>query len=257
MKFLNSYLFFLIVLFLFSCTSKKEILYLQDIENVAVGSINYDSPLIQPNDILKITVDSGIASIEALMPYNRDNIQTGSNQSIELIQLNGYLVDIDQTINFPVLGRLSTLNQTLISLSEKIEHMLEIGGHLDNPIVNVRLLNAKVTILGEVNNPGTYMFTEQNLSFMQALGYAGDMTINGIRNDVLISREVNGIRKVSHIDLNSSSFMNSQYYFIKPNDLIIVNPNNPKIKSAGFVGSVGTVATVLSIAISLTILITR
>ena len=126
MKFLNSYLFFLIVLFLFSCTSKKEILYLQDIENVAVGSINYDSPLIQPNDILKITVDSGIASIEALMPYNRDNIQTGSNQSIELIQLNGYLVDIDQTINFPVLGRLSTLNQTLISLSEKIEKLYDL-----------------------------------------------------------------------------------------------------------------------------------
>ena len=91
---------------------------------------------------------------------------------------------------------------------------------------------------------------------MQAIGYAGDLTINGKRNDILITREVDGVRQVTHVDLTSSIFMNSTFYFVKPNDLIIVNPNEPKVKSAGFVGNVGTVATVISLVLSLTILLT-
>ena len=114
-----------------------------------------------------------------------------------------------------------------------------------------------MTILGEVKNPGTYSFTEQNITILQALGYAGDLTINGKRDDILITREVDGVRKISHIDLTSSSFMDSEFYFIKPNDNIIVNPNNPKVKSAGFVGNVGTILTIASLALSITILLTR
>ena len=119
------------------------------------------------------------------------------------------------------------------------------------------MLNAKVTILGEVKAPGTYNFTEQNITLMQALGYAGDLTINGKRDDILITREVNGVRQVTHIDLTSAEFMKSPYYFVKPNDVIIINPNEPKVKSAGFVGNVGTVATVISLVLSVTILLTR
>ena len=91
---------------------------------------------------------------------------------------------------------------------------------------------------------------------MQALGYAGDLTINGKRDDILITREIDGVRKVAHINLTSSEFMKSPYYFVKPNDLIIVNPNDPRVKSSGFVGNVGTLATVISLVLSLTILIT-
>jgi polysaccharide export outer membrane protein len=121
----------------------------------------------------------------------------------------------------------------------------------------VRLINAKVTVLGEVNQPGTYNFTEQNITLMQALGYAGDLTINGKRNDILLTREINGTRVVTHIDLTSANFMNSPYYFVKPNDLIVVNPNNPRVKNAGYVGNVGTVLTIASLALSVTILLTR
>ena len=119
------------------------------------------------------------------------------------------------------------------------------------------MLNAKVTILGEVRSPGTYNFTEQNITLMQALGYAGDLTINGKREDVLITREINGVRQVTHIDLTTSDFMSSPYYFIKPNDVIVINPNNPKVKSAGFIGNFGNVATVISLALSITILLAR
>jgi len=150
-----------------------------------------------------------------------------------------------------------TENKTAEQVEEAIRKKLVDGGHLTNPSVNVRLINAKVTILGEVNQPGTFNFTEKSITLLQALGYAGDLTINGKRDDILMTREVDGVRKVTHIDLTSSAFMDSEFYFIKPNDVIIVNPNNPRVKNAGFVGNVGTVLTIASLALSITILLSR
>ena len=237
-----------------SCASKEDIYYLQDAELNAVGGFVYQSSLIQPNDILKITVDSSEPLTS--LPYNRGTA-AGASQNIQVMQLEGYLVDSKNIINFPVLGPISTLNLTIQDLAEFIKKELIERGHLTDPNVIVRLLNAKVTILGEVKAPGTYNFTEQNITLMQALGYAGDLTINGKRDDILITREVNGVRQVTHINLTSAKFMKSPYYFVKPNDVIIVNPNEPKVKSAGFVGNVGTVATVISLVLSVTILLTR
>ena len=239
---------------LVGCASKEDIYYMQDAGDKAVGNIVYDTSQIQPNDILKIAVESSEPS--AVIPYNRGG-QGLAQQTLQVMQLDGYLVSVNNTINFPVLGDISTLNLTTIELADTIKDLLKEGGHLTEPSVNVRLVNAKVTILGEVNAPGTYNFTEYNISLLQALGYAGDLTINGKRDDVLITREVNGERQVTHIDLTSAEFMKSPYYFVKPNDVIIINPNKPKVASSGFVGNVGTVATVISLVLSMTILLTR
>lgn len=245
----------LVFVVLSSCASKKEILYMQDAVQQDNSKVSYESANIQPNDILKITVESTIP--EAAIPYNKARALGAQPQNLQVLQLDGYLVSVDNTIKFPVLGEISTINKTTKDLEEEIKDQLTVGGHLVNPTVNVRLINAKVTVLGEVNNPGTYSFTEQNITILQALGYAGDLTINGKRDDILITREVDGVRKISHIDLTSASFMNSEFYFIKPNDNIIVNPNNPKVKSAGFVGNVSTILTIASLALSVTILLTR
>ena len=250
----NFYNYLIGLLIMSSCASKEDIYYLQDAELNAVGGFVYQSSLIQPNDILKITVNSSEPLTS--LPYNRGTA-AGASQNIQVMQLEGYLVDSKNIINFPVLGPISTLNLTIQDLAEFIKKELVERGHLTDPNVIVRLLNAKVTILGEVKAPGTYNFTEQNITLMQALGYAGDLTINGKRDDILITREVNGVRQVTHINLTSAKFMKSPYYFVKPNDVIIVNPNEPKVKSAGFVGNVGTVATVISLVLSVTILLTR
>ena len=243
-------------LFLSSCATKKEVLYLQDIDTTGVGPVTYQSPTIQPNDILKITVES--LNPEAAIPYNKSGAQgTTTSRSLELMQLEGYVVTLNNTINLPGLGEVSTKDKTTEQLGAYISNQLISGGHLLDARVDVRLINAKVSILGEVRSPGTYSYTELNMTLLQALGYAGDLTINGERTDVLVTREVDGVRKVSHIDLTSAEFMNSEYYFIKPNDVIVVNPNNPKVKSSGFVGNVGTVATIISLALSITILLTR
>ncbi len=251
----NFYLCLIVLFVVGSCASKEDIYYLQDAEKNAAGSITYPAVLIQPNDILKITVES-LNPVTAI-PYNKGTISNGQNQTIEQLQLNGYLVDIDGSINFPVLGVISTKNKTPNALGDDVKTKLITGGHLSNPNVDVRIINAKVTVLGEVNKPGTYNFTEQNITLMQVLGYAGDLTINGKRDDVLVTREINGVRQVSHVNLTSAEFMKSPYYFVKPNDLIIINPNKPKVASSGFVGNVGTVATVISLVLSMTILLTR
>ena len=249
-------MFLTALLFLNSCASKKEVLYLQDIDTKGVGAIPYQTPNIQPNDILKITIESSM-SPETAIPYNKSVGQSVQSRSLELMQLEGYVVSLNNTVNIPVLGEISSENKTTQELAQHITELLVSGGHLADARVDVRLLNAKITILGEVRSPGTFNYTDQNMTLLQALGYAGDLTINGERTDILMTREVDGVRKVTHIDLTSAEFMNSEFYFVKPNDLIVVNPNNPKVKSAGFVGNVGTVATVISLVLSITILLTR
>lgn len=249
-------LLFLTALFVLNgCASKKDVLYLQDIDAREVSTVDYQSATVQPNDILKITVES--LSPEAALPYNKAISQGTQSRSMELMQLDGYVVSLNNTVKMPVLGEISTKNKTTQELAELISEQLIRGGHLSDARVDVRLINAKFTVLGEVNRPGTFNYTEPNITLLQALGLAGDLTINGERKDILMTREVDGVRKVTHIDLTSAEFMKSDYYFIKPNDVVVVNPNNPKVKSSGFIGNVGTVATVISLVLSITILLTR
>lgn len=237
-----------------SCTSNKEILYLQDADQYSNQEIAYVNSQIEPNDVLRINVSA--FSPEAALPYNKTSTNTGAN-SLELMQLSGYLVSEKSTINFPVLGELSVANMTTQKFSESLKKQLENEGHLKNPSVDVRIINAKVTVLGQVNQPGTYTFAEQNITLLQALGYAGDLTINGLREDIKIIRYENGVQQIAHIDLTKSDWLNGPFNFIRPNDTIIVDPNNPKVKSAGFIGNVGTVISVVSILLSTIVLISK
>ncbi|OUS03475.1 ligand-binding protein [Flavobacteriales bacterium 33_180_T64] len=245
----------LLLLVLSSCASKKDILYLQDANKNNNSEITYQNATIQPNDILKVTVESLVP--EAAIPYNRGATTGAMVNSIELIKLNGYLVTNEGTINFPILGHIPVSNLTTFEIENLIKKRLIDGGHLNNPTLDVRLVNAKVTVLGEVSQPGTYNFTEQNITLMQALGYAGDLTINGKRDDIIMTRDVDGVRKITHINLTSTNFMASEFYYIKPNDVIIVNPNSPRVKNAGFVTDIATVLAITSVVLSSIILLSR
>lgn len=250
---LKYFCFLFCFMLVFSCTSKKEILYLQDADQYSNQEIAYTNSLIQPNDVLRINVSALIP--DSAIPYNKKT--GGVGNSVELMQLDGYLVSEDLTINFPILGVLSVADKTTQEFAIYLKALLVDGGHLKNPTVDVRLVNAKVTVLGQVNQPGTFSFTEQNVTLLQALGYAGDLTINGKREDVKIIRYENGIQQIAHIDLTSADWLNGPFNFVKPNDTIIVDPNNPKVKSAGFVGNVGTLISVVSILFTTIVLITK
>lgn len=238
-----------------SCSSKKNILYLQDIDIASPIELNFEAPTIQANDILKINVATLEAS--AAIPYNKSTDSGSSASNLELMRLEGYEVSKTLTIEFPQLGTLSVLNKTPTQLAKAITQRLESEGHLINPSVNVRLLNAKFTVLGEVANPGTFSFTESKLNLFQAIGLAGDLTINGKRKNIKLIREINQERTVLHIDLTTSDWMNSDSYYVFPNDIIIIDPNNPKVKSAGFIGNLGTAISVVSVLLSSILLLTR
>ena len=244
-----------LLLILQSCASKKDILYFQDTKTLVPQEIQYESPKIQANDILDIKVSALVP--ETALPYNKQIVGNATANNLELIKLQGYLVTTDGSLTFPVLGKLTVADKTTAQLETQLQQLLERGGHLVEPTVNVRLLNAKVTVLGEVQRPNTYSFTEQQISLPQALGYAGDLTINGKRNNIMLIREEKGQRTVAHIDLTKTDWFNSPYYYIKPNDLIVVNPNGPKVKSAGFVGNTGTLISVASLILTSIVLITR
>jgi polysaccharide export outer membrane protein len=253
----NSFLTLVLALFMLSsCATKKEIWYLQDAKAFDNTSVTYGTTNIQPNDILQITV--GALVEEATLPFDKSSgNQSGGGGGLEMMQLEGYLVSVENTIEFPILGVISTKNKTVLQLQEAIKQSLERNDLLKNPNVNVRILNAKVTILGEVNSPGVYNFSEQNITFLQALGYAGDLSIQGKREDIKLIREVDGNRQIATVDITSAKFMDSEFYHIKPNDVIVVNPNGPKVKSAGFIGNFGTLLSVFTIIFTTVVLITR
>lgn len=250
---INAFLLGLLI-FLQSCVSKREILYLQDMDSNPAMEVATNTTTLQPNDILKIEV--GALMPEAALPYNKiapTGMQATNN--LEVMKLDGYLVSQDKTINFPVLGELSVAGKTTADLEVDIKNRLETGGYLLNPSVTVRLLNAKVTILGEVKQPGTFTFTENNISLLQALGLAGDLTINGDREDVILIREADGQRSTTHLNLTQSAWLNGPYQNIQPNDVLVVNPNAAKVKSAAFFGSASSFVAIASLLISTIVLI--
>jgi polysaccharide export outer membrane protein len=249
------YSFFVMLQFVLlqSCVTKKKVLYIQDINTSDVSKVFSVQKFFQENDILKIDVTS--LEMKASIPYNKISSNGFVGGTLDLMQLNGHLVSKNKTINFPVLGEISVEGKTANELEDHLEYLLISGNHLINPNVTVRLLNAKVTILGEVRNPGTYTFTEKNISFMQAIGLAGDLTIDGNRKDVIIIRELNGNRITTRLDLTSAKWLNSQFQNILPNDVIIVNPNSKKVKSAGLIGNISTVLSIATILLSTIILI--
>lgn len=248
----------LLFLCLQSCSSKKEIIYFQDASDFIDKDVKYQKNTIQPNDILSIAISALVP--ETAIAYNKQMASKGSTQpatNIEVLKLQGYLVDNDGLITLPVLGNVDTKGKTIKDLERYLYMVLEKENHLVKPSVNIRLLNAKITVLGEVKLPGTFTFTEQVISIPQALGYAGDLTINGKRTDIMLIREVDGVRSIFHIDLTSTDWMDDENYFVKPNDVLIISPNNAKIKSAGYIGNVSSVLSVLSLLITTTVLLTN
>ena len=228
---------------------------MQDVESYNNTEVTYTNHTLQVDDILKISVGALIP--EAAIPYNKNSGGSVVANSIDVMKLDGYLVSQNSTINFPILGELSVKDKTTKDLENDIKKLLFDGGYLINPNVNVRLLNAKVTILGEVNNPGTFSFTENNVSFLQALGLAGDLTINGSREDLVVLRRLDGLQTTERINLTSSSWLSGPYQMVKPNDVIIVNPNSAKLKTAGYVGNISTILGITSLLLSSIILLTR
>lgn len=249
------FLFILPLTLLYSCSSYKKLHYINNSsENNDWNAYktNFLDEKLNSGDILSIEVKTLIP--EASIPYNNISRYAQTSTNIDVMRLEGYLIDQNNYINFPVLGKINTKNLTIQDLENNIFNLLIDGNHLADPTIVVRRLNSKFTVLGEVLNPGTFSYFDDKVNIFQALGYAGDLTIDGKRK-ITVIREQNKLKKVYEIELNSSDILNSPIYQIRNNDVIIVNPSFSKVKSAGFIGSPSSIASMASLLLSITLLI--
>ncbi|KRO66341.1 MAG: hypothetical protein ABR84_04555, partial [Cryomorphaceae bacterium BACL21 MAG-121220-bin10] len=173
----------------------------------------------------------------------------------EALKIQGYLVDAQGLIELPLIGNVNVLGLS----SSAVEDLLEtkLSTYVIDPVVTVRLVNYKITVLGEVARPGTFTFLEERMTLPMVLGTAGDLTINGDRRNVQVVRTQGDSLVGQQLDLTRGDLTNSPYYYMQQNDLIYVGPNTAKVKSSGLVGNVGTLTSVLSLILSLTLVLTR
>lgn len=251
---MKKFFFFLLVSSLFlACSFKSQLTYINNGPEDNVSKINSSKKnYIEIGDILKIDVKTALSEVSA--PYNNNNKHNSTYNYNQLI-LDGYEVKKDSTINYPVLGEISVVGLTINELTIKLRNMFINEGQLNNPHIKINKVNSKFTVLGDVKSPGTYFNYENQLNIFQALGLAGDLLITAKRKNVKLIRQENGLRKTYKFSLNSSEIFNKPYYYIQSNDVIIIEPNFSKIKSAGFIGSPASIASISSLVLSITLLL--
>jgi len=250
MRILTTLLFILIA----SCSSKKDILLIQDSNPAANYNTKFEEIKIQPDDILKIKISSKAVDIASLYNSQKSLVQ---GQSIFGYQVEGYLVDSNGFVNIPTLDPVLVSGLTINQASSKIKSILKEEDLLKNATVDIKILNAYFTVIGEVNVPGRYSFLENNMNILQAIGIAGDLTINGKRDDIKVISKRNGKMIVNSIDLTSSLLLESKSFQVFPGDIIIVNANTARVKNAGIVGNFGNLLSVMSFILTSIILITQ
>lgn len=208
-----------------SCVNTKQVLYINDVADTTLVATQLGlEPVIQRNDLLSISVSS--LSSQATQVFNAPNFTAGSNGHSPV---EGYLVSNDGYIRFPMLGNIKAVGLTKKMLEEEILHQLIDRKLLYDPIVNIRYLNFRVTILGEVGRPGVINVPSEQISILEALGQAGDLTIYGKREDVALIRQEGDQKVVRRLNLNSSQILQSPYFFLKSNDVLYVGPGKARV----------------------------
>ncbi|MEM1327118.1 MAG: polysaccharide biosynthesis/export family protein [Bacteroidota bacterium] len=215
-----------------SCASFQDLLLLDEGEaypETPETITNRKLPVIQPSDVLYITVEADDLEGIAAKPFNKEPTTAiaGGGGGANLIELSGYLVDTSGHIEFPVLGKLKMGGLTTAEAQQYIKDQLL--PYIKRPIVNIRFLNFKVNIVGEVNGPGVYTTTNERLTIFEALSQAGGISSFGNASNILIIREQNGEREYGRINLKSRDVFNSPYFYLQQNDVLYVEPLETKI----------------------------
>jgi len=211
--------------------------------------------VFQPDDLLVINVSS--PDLKGAVPFNLPISSVNTNVAFAggIQKQVTYLIRKDGTIEFPVIGKVEIAGLTML---EAIEHLQsKLKDYLKDPIVNIEWANFKFTVLGDVFRPGTYKVVNERTTLFEAIGMAGDLNITGVRKEILLIREVNNERTVYKFDITSKDFLDSEFYFIKQNDVIVVKPNRAQINSSIYNRNVPLYVSVASVLISLLAVLSR
>ena len=241
-----------------SCVARKELTAFRTVTAETAEEVNktlkpQPEPRVKINDALIITV-SGLDP-EAVVPYNLPTVSYESPASSTVPTTSSfqyYTVDEQGYIDFPVLGKLYVVGLRQSEVINLIEGKLQ--GQVVDPIVTMRFLNARVTVLGEVKNPGTYTLNNGRMTLLEALGVAGDLTQFASRRNVLVTRENNGKVEFARLDLRSDEIFTSPYFYLQQNDVVYVEPNSARTTSnqsiSLWLSMVGTVASAATVVVS-------
>jgi len=250
---------------LLSCSSSKNIAYFQYSGNRSAFSDSSatSETKLKAGDLLIITVNS--TSPEVAVPFNLPTVPLPASSSSTTanpvatgtIALQNYLIDKDGTITFPVLGKINAAGMTKLQLADYIKNKICPHYIKEMPIVNIRYTNYKISVLGEVNKPGIYTIDNEKINLLEAIALAGDLTIFGIRDNILLIRDNDkGQRVTFEIDLRDRNIVNSPLYYLHQNDILYIQPNKPKARSASFNTGESMTLSAVGILISIASLVT-
>lgn len=242
------------LLVLLSCASKKKVVYLQDIDQTK----SYDSstlyePKLQPDDLLSIIVSA--ENPELTVPFNLPQIQGNYEINNNQNGIKTYLVDNYGFIEFPVIGKMKLGGLTRTEATAKL--VVAVSEYIKNPIVNLRILNFKVSILGEVLKPSSFTLSSERITLLEAISMAGDLTIHGKRNNILIIREAEGKKTYNRIDITKSDFLNSPFYYLAQNDIVVVEPNKTRVNASVVGPNVTATISAISVLVTLIVVLLR
>lgn len=230
--------------------------YFQNVEQLreTEGRRSGNNLEIQRDDLLTIRVSA--PEQEAAIPFNLTKSIISQDRMMGDVQPETYMVSNEGTIIFPVLGTIEVKGLTTFELANKINQ--QITSYVKDPIVNVRILNFQISVLGEVNNPGTFSIEDDHINLSKALAMAGDLTIFGRRDNILVmGEEEDGEKTYAYLDLTDAKVVKSPLYNLRQNDVVYVEPRGTKRETAGSTGLASTYISIASVLASLIILITR
>lgn len=224
---------YLLLLTIMSCSTPKNVTYFQEFKNLEEITTNKSTEIkYKPNDIISITVSA--TDPETVSPFNSAGIALNSSETqsskASTTSATNYLVSSNGTISFPIIGDIKVVNQTSNQVKENIETKLK--KYIDNPIVSVKLENFKVTVLGEVRQPGPIFIDNEQLNIIEAIGLAGDLNIQGKRQNITLIRKVDNKEVAYKIDLTSKEVFSSPVYYLAQNDIIYVEPNSSRKRAS-------------------------
>jgi len=212
-------------------------------------------PTIQSNDILTVVVTAADPKVTA--PFNPLSTMTTSNltQQVDMALRPTYTVDEKGEITLPMLGKVHIAGLTRIQAIEKLR--IELSQYIKDPGVNINFNNFRISVLGEVARPGSFIMPTERVTVLEALGMAGDLTIRGIRENVLLIREINGQKTIHRLDLTQQNTLNSPYYYLAQNDVIYVEPNKAQINNSKLGANTNIIISIAGLLITVISVLTR
>lgn len=242
----------IVILTVSSCASKKELVYFQGDQQSTTKYEEY-IPKIQSSDMLAISVSA--ADIKATEPFNQQSVYQVNSGVQNNPYAKVYTVDENGYINYPLIGNVKVGGLTRTEAENELK--AKISKYIVNPGVNINFTNFRISVLGEVAKPGNFTIPSERVSILDALGMAGDLTINGVRNNIMVIREQNGQKQTYNVDLTSKEILNSPVYYLAQNDVIYVEPNNAKISSSKFTPNYSLWISVAGVIISVIAVISK